>query len=182
MPNIDITPGSGKTVSTTPVGTSSGAYSASGEAASGVIYVSTALATAPTPVTNSNPFPVSVQPGAAIPASLNSAAINNGTTALTPKFAKIAVSGATDNVVVAAVAGKKIRVLEYRFSANGTVAPKWKSTTTTDLTGPSYLTQFASAGAAFSPIGHFETATGEALVLNLDNAIAVGGHLAYVEV
>lgn len=118
----------------------------------------------------------------AIPASLNSAAINNGTTALTPKFAAIAASSSGNNTVVAAVTGKKIRVLGYRFSANGTVAAKWRSSTAGDISGLSYLVQYASAGASFSPVGHFETTAGEGLVLNLDGAVAVGGHVSYVEV
>lgn len=117
-----------------------------------------------------------------IPTSQDSATLYAGTTALTPKFAAIAASSSGDNTVVAAVTGKKIRVLGYRFSANGTVAAKWRSSTAGDISGLSYLVQYASAGASFSPVGHFETTAGEGLVLNLDGAVAVGGHVSYVEV
>jgi hypothetical protein len=51
------------------------------------------------------------------------------------------------------------------------------------LTGLSY---FAAAGdgevLSFNPVGWFETVAGEALDINLSGAVAVGGHLTYVEV
>jgi hypothetical protein len=107
--------------------------------------------------------------------------IYNGATALTPKFAKIQASSSGDNAIVAGVSGKKIRVLNWAFSANGTVAVKWRSNTT-DVTGPRYLIQYASAGRSGGPNGVMETAAGEALNLNLSAAVAVGGELAYIEV
>ena len=190
--NVAITAGSGTTVCTTDI-TSFSAYSTTGQIPAGTIYCSANTSTAPAPVTNANPLPVAVQSSAslpvvvasdqtAIPASLNSAAINVGTTALTPKFAAVAASSSGNNTVVSAVTGKKIRVLGYRLSANGTVAAKWRSSTAGDISGLSYLIQYASAGASFSPVGHFETASGEGLQLNLDAGVAVGGHLAYIEV
>jgi hypothetical protein len=108
--------------------------------------------------------------------------VYNGTTALTPKFAAISASNSGDNTVVAAVTSKKIRVLRWRLSANGDVNAKWKSATAGDITGLSYLTQYASAGGAYCPVGLFETTSGEALVLNLSGAVAVGGELTYLEV
>lgn len=117
-----------------------------------------------------------------ITAKLATDAIQNGTTALTPKFAAISASTSGDNTVVAAVTSKKIRVLNYTLMANGTVNAKWKTGTLTDLTGLLYLVANTGATPAFSPVGQFETAAGEALTLNLSAAIAVGGHLAYVEV
>ncbi len=105
----------------------------------------------------------------------------NGTTALTPKFAKIAASSSGDNTVVAAVTGKKIRVLRWGLTSNGTVSAKWRSNTT-DVTGPRYLVQYASAGGSYCPVGIFETAAGEALSINLSAAVACGGELAYIEV
>jgi hypothetical protein len=111
----------------------------------------------------------------------DSSTIYSGTTALTPKFAKISASSSGDNAVVAAVAGKKIRVLRWGLTSNGTVSAKWRSNTT-DLTGPRYLVQYASAGGAYCPVGVFETAAGEALNLNLSAAVAVGGELVYIEV
>jgi hypothetical protein len=93
-----------------------------------------------------------------------------------------AVNRSTTGAIVAAVAGKKIRVLEYVLSAAGAVNTKWQSAST-DLTG---LTYFAAAGdnvsCPFSPVGHFQTAVNEALNLNFSGAVVVGGHIAYAEV
>jgi hypothetical protein len=55
-------------------------------------------------------------------------------TSLVPKFAAIAASSSGANEVVAAVTGKKIRVLSYVEMANGAVNTKWQSAST-DKTG-----------------------------------------------
>jgi hypothetical protein len=114
--------------------------------------------------------------------SQDSSVLLNGKTALTPKFAAIAASSSGDNSIVALVSAKKIRVLAYKLVANGAVNAKWRSNTT-DKTGLSYM---AAAGDGevlpYNPLGWFETAVGEALQLNLSAALAVGGHLTYVEV
>lgn len=102
---------------------------------------------------------------------------------LTPKFAAIAASGLGANTIVAAVVGRKIRVLAYTLMANGAVNAKFRSSTVTDLTGLKY---FAAAGGgisvSFNPLGWFETAIGELLNLDLSGAVAVGGELVYIEV
>jgi hypothetical protein len=118
----------------------------------------------------------------AITAKLATDALQNGTTALTPKFASISCSSSGDNTIVSSVASKKLRVLAYTLMASGSVNAKWRSNTT-DKTGLLYLAG-AGYGASppFNPLGHFETAAGEALNLNLSGATAVGGHLTYVEV
>lgn len=118
----------------------------------------------------------------AVASALRTDSIMNGTTSLTPKFASIAASSSGDNTVVAAVTSKKIRVLRYSLSANGAVNAKWKSATAGDITGLKYLTQYGAHAGAFCPVGLFETTAGEALVLNLSGAVAVGGELTYVEV
>lgn len=108
-------------------------------------------------------------------------AIMNGATPLTPKFAPIALS-ATGSVV-AAVTGKKIRVLGFFFVANGTVNVNFQShTTTTTKTGLSYLVANSGVSSGFYPVGLFETVAGEALDLALSGSIAVGGQVVYVEV
>lgn len=113
----------------------------------------------------------------------DSSAIYNGTTALTPKFAKLAASASGDTTLVAAVTSKKLRVLNYTVSANGAVNVKFKSATAGDITALKYF-DAAGAGAAapYSPVGHFETTAGEALVINLSAAIAVGVDVTYIEV
>jgi hypothetical protein len=97
--------------------------------------------------------------------------------------AAVAAAGIGDNTLVAAVAGKKIRVHAYELSASAAVNAKFKSGASTDLTGLMY----AAAAGAFGDAqdrpgdtdGLFETAAGQALVLNLSAAIAVGGWVDY---
>lgn len=114
---------------------------------------------------------------------LDTSAIYNGSTALTPKFAKIAASSSGDNTLVAAVTSKKIRVLAYNFSCAGTVNAKFQSGAAgTDLTGLKYGVANSGIVAPFNPAGWFETAAGTLLNLNLSAATAVGGELVYIEV
>lgn len=109
--------------------------------------------------------------------------VMNAGTALTPKFAKISCSSSGANIIVAAVTSKKIRVLSYVLVANAAVNAKWQShTTPTDLSGLLYLAANGGVSAPFSQVGHFESLSGESLDLNLSSAIAVGGHITYIEV
>jgi hypothetical protein len=118
-----------------------------------------------------------------VSASSETSTIYNGTTALTPQFATIVASASGATTIVAAVGGKKIRVLRWSLSANGAVNVKWQShVTPTDITGLHYMTQFSTAGGAYCPAGIFQTLTGEALDINLSAAVAVGGELTYVTV
>lgn len=119
-----------------------------------------------------------------VSASSETSTVYDGTTALTPKFAPIAASSSGNNTLVAAVTGKKIRVLAYNLMGNGAVNAKFQSGAGgTDLTGLKYI---AAAGsgicAPFNPVGWFETASNTLLNLNLSGAVAVGGELVYVEV
>lgn len=118
-----------------------------------------------------------------IAAKLSTDAIMNGNTELTPKFAKIVASSSGATEVVAAVTSKKIRVLAYTLQCNAAVNAKFQShVTPTDKTGLLYNGTNTGASPAFCPVGHFETVAGEALDINLSGAVAVGGHLTYVEV
>jgi hypothetical protein len=123
--------------------------------------------------------------GTAVLASAGQGTQDTGTlrvavaTAGTPKFATLQLSATGE--VVAAVSGKKIRVLAARLSAAGTVNTKWQSAST-DKTGLSYFVANSYAELSYSPVGWFETVAGEALNLNLSASIAVGGMIVYVEV
>lgn len=157
---------------------------------SGTVTASANLVVGGQAVAAGNPVPVSI--GLALPAGSNTiggvvaqaatGVVYNGVTPLTPKFAAINVAAAGDNTVVAAVAGKRVRVLKYTIMSAGTVGAKFRSSSATDLTGPMPLLANSGVGGAFCPVGLFETAPGEALVLNLSVASAVGGHLTYLEV
>jgi hypothetical protein len=114
--------------------------------------------------------------------SSETSAIYNGTTALVPKFAKINASGLGTNNILAAVTGKKIRVLRWDLTTSGAVNAKFQSNAATDISGLYYFAQNGGISAGFSPVGHFQTNAGETLDLNLSAAVAVGGTLTYVEV
>lgn len=150
------------------------------------------LTVGPHAVTNAGTFAVQVSSLPALAAGTNligrasasheTSTIYNGTTALTPKFKKIDCSSSGDNEIVAAVSGKKIRVLSWDVSPSDVVNFKWR-TASTDITGLYYA---ANAGNGvskpYSPVGYFETVADEALNLNLSAAEAVGGSVVYVEV
>lgn len=93
----------------------------------------------------------------------------------------ITASASGNTAVVAAVAGKKIRVISFNFVANGTVNVKWQSATT-DISGLTYCVQFSGKALQFHPGGHLETAVAEALNINLSGNVAVGGEGTYIEV
>lgn len=116
-----------------------------------------------------------------ITAKLATDTIQDGTTALTPKFASIDVATSGDNTIVAAVASKKIRVLEYAIVCAAATTVIWKSATAGAITGDMSFAANGGIATPFSPLGKFETTAGEALVLNLSAANAVSGHLVYVE-
>lgn len=104
-------------------------------------------------------------------------------TIVTPQFAVINVSSSGDNTIVALVASKVIRVLSYVIVADAAVAVKFTSGLAgTALTGAMALAANGGIAAPFSPVGHFQTGSGVALVLNLGAAIGARGHLTYVAV
>lgn len=119
----------------------------------------------------------------AVVASLSTATLSNGSTSLTPKFAFIDAALSPDNTIIAAVGGKKIRVLSYSFIAAGAVTARFESDTGgNSLTGQMQIGANGKASAEFNPLGHFETVAGELLNLELSGAVSVDGHLTYVEV
>ena len=118
-----------------------------------------------------------------VSASLETSTVYNGTTALTPKFAAVAVSSNGNNTIVSAVNPKKIRVLAVQLIATGAVNVKWQSGAGgTDLTGLAYLAANGGYVLPFNPVGWFETGSNTLLNLNLSASVAVGGSITYVEV
>lgn len=98
--------------------------------------------------------------------------------------AKIDASSSGSNEIVAAVAGKRIRVLGYVVIANAAVAITWLSASTSlsgamNLAGAGYGVSTGQAVTEGFRGFHLQTAVGEALNLNLSGAVAVGGHLVY---
>lgn len=98
-----------------------------------------------------------------------------------PKRATISSSTSGDNTVVAAVTGKKIRVTALHLVTEGAVVLTWKSGATSISGALPYVGNSGLAmGNGASPIG-LDTTSGEALVLNLSQAVGVRGWLAYIE-
>lgn len=116
--------------------------------------------------------------------SLESSNLYHNFEPLTPKFAAIAAAGSGDNTLVAAVTGKKIRVLAFHLTMTGTaVTIRFESAAGgTALTGQMTPLQGTSIDAPFCQLGHFETAASALLNLELGGAQAVAGWLVYVEV
>lgn len=99
------------------------------------------------------------------------------------KFAAIDVAASGDNTLVAAVTGKKLRVLSLALVAAGAVVARLESGAGgTALTGQMTLGANGILVLPFNPEGWFETAAGALLNLELGGAVSVDGSLSYVEV
>lgn len=138
----------------------------------------------PTHPLRTDPTGTTVQPiSGQVAASGETSTIYNGATALTPLFATLTASASGATTVIAAVGGKRIRVIAYDFMANGTVNVKFQShVTPTDLTGLYYLIANTGKVNNFNPVGWFQTVSGEALDINLSGNISVGGSIVYVTI
>lgn len=100
------------------------------------------------------------------------------------KFAAIAL--ASSGNAVAAVTGKRIRVIGWTLSAPAESVIKWQSKPSgaaSDLTGEITIAAKGFLGdraGGDDDEGCFETAVGEALYLTI--SAAVGGYISYVEI
>lgn len=113
--------------------------------------------------------------------AFNSDAIMAGAALVAPKYAVINAASSGDNVLVSGVPGRKIRVLSYTLVASGFVDARFDSGSA-PITGAMPLPTNGGVSCAMSPFGHFETAAGQPLELNLSAAVGVRGHLVYIEV
>lgn len=96
----------------------------------------------------------------------------------------ISGSGAGEETLIAAVGGEKIKVLETMLIGNADVSVFFQSGFTgTALTGPLSLPSdgdgFFIPTPAQIEAHHFETAAGEALVLDIDANVLLGGWINY---
>lgn len=90
-----------------------------------------------------------------------------------------AVSG--NNTLIAAVAGRKIRVLAAVLVATTAVTAKFQSAAGgTDISGAMPLGANGTLVLPLNTAGWFETASGALLNLVLGGAIAVAGSITYV--
>jgi hypothetical protein len=133
-----------------------------------------------------NALDINIKSGAtalALESGGNLATIATNTAAPTPLFATISASSTGATTVVAAVSGKRIRVMQVVLIVNAPVNVKFQShVTPTDITGLFYLAANAGFSSGYSHIGQFQTVSGEALDINLSGSVAVGGYITYVTV
>jgi hypothetical protein len=97
------------------------------------------------------------------------------------KYGKIDNSASGQAALVAAVTGKRIRIISMHFIAAAAVTVKFQSAST-DLTGAESYS--ASGGLVLNEnkTGHMQTAVGEAFNINLGGAVNVAGSLSYIEI
>jgi hypothetical protein len=97
------------------------------------------------------------------------------------QYAVIDHAASGDNTLVAAVTGKKIRVVAFLVAAAGTVTARFESGAGgTALTGQMTMAINSVISAPYNPAGWFETAAAALLNLELSAAVSVDGVLAYV--
>ena len=110
--------------------------------------------------------------------------LRNGTTSVTPVFAviNVASTGSAQEIVAAAGASNKIRVLALNIVV-GDAVNVYVASATTPITGQ---WEFNGKGDGivlpFSPVGWFETTANVALNLFLSAAVSVDGSVTYVVV
>jgi hypothetical protein len=125
-------------------------------------------------------MPAAARTTDAIAAALQTDAIMNGLTAVTPVFAAISCSSSGNNTLVAAVSAKKTRVFALAVMASSAVNVKFQSGAGgTDISGLFYLAANTGFVLPFNPLGWCETATNTILNLSLSGAVPVGGFLVH---
>lgn len=98
------------------------------------------------------------------------------------KYASINVNALGSTNLVAGVPGRQIVVVAFKLVVGAAVSAKFVSNggTPSDLTGAMPFAANGGVGGAWCPAGHFATAAGEPLALNLSVAAQVSGCLTYV--
>ena len=97
---------------------------------------------------------------------------------------RAAISGAAaNNELVAAVAGKKIRVLALTVIALTSVGIRFEDGSGgTALTGVMTVADNGAIAFSYTPMGWFETSVNTALNMELSGTVQVSGALIYQEV
>lgn len=101
--------------------------------------------------------------------------------AYAPQYAAVDVAASGDNTIVAAVAGKKIRVISVFLVAAGSLTARFESGAGgTAKTGQMNLAATGGIVLPANQFGWFETAAGQLLNLELSAATSVDGGLTYI--
>lgn len=97
------------------------------------------------------------------------------------KFVAVEAVADGDNTIVAAVAGKKITVIGYMLTWRqaGLLVVRSGAATVLARLDKAALNEASYVGSVGTPA--FQTAAGEALVMNVPAAVDVVGHLVYIE-
>jgi hypothetical protein len=99
------------------------------------------------------------------------------------QYAVVDYAASGDNTLVAAVTGKKIRVVSLALVAAGTVTARLESGAGgTALTGQMTMGVNTSIVLPYNPAGWCETAAAALLNLELSAAVSVDGVLGYVTI
>jgi hypothetical protein len=98
-----------------------------------------------------------------------------------PQYAAIDTAVLGNTTLVAAVSGRKIRVVGFIIVADGTVSITFQSGAGgTALTGAMPMAANTHIHGGHNSAGWFETAEGALLNLNLSAAVGVRGALVYI--
>lgn len=113
--------------------------------------------------------------------------IYDGTTALTPKFAKIGVNTAGAEIIIAAVAAKKIRILNMVLVAEGAAGVYFTdggggNSIMGDATNPMEFGANGGMVLQYSPVGWCQTSASSAFTIVPDTATSIAGSVTYIEV
>ena len=112
-------------------------------------------------------------------APLSTQAQNRIAEGLVALHADITETTTGDRTIVAAVSGKKIKVLGYVVSGDAAGAFTWKSGSTA-ISGAMEALSGVGIHVPATSWGAVTTAEGEALVLNIEAGTVIGGHVTYV--
>lgn len=97
------------------------------------------------------------------------------------KRAVITAASSGDNTLVAAVSGKQIVVMSIIVVLGAAETTLIFKSGSTNISGSMVFADNSGINKGYSPMGHLETAVGEALILNLSAASLTGGFLTYIE-
>ncbi len=137
-------------------------------------------------VDNATPTAVRVNPTtkrALVDSLVATDSLGSSSGTLTPLFVDLDVSANGDNVAIAAVGGKIIRVINGLLIASAAVTIKFTDGLAgTSVSGRCAVIANGGFQIPYAPTGNFQTSVSNALVLNLSGAVQVGGWLSYITV
>lgn len=106
--------------------------------------------------------------------------VNTRASVYPPLYAAISANTSGDTTVISAVPGKAIRVMLMAYVCHAAVVLTWKSGTSGAITGPESYADHGGLQSPYCEYGVMQTGVGESLVINLSDAVSVGGKLTYV--